>query len=296
MRMTIKDGRPVMEDLGARSSRDYDETAAPAAASRATVRSPLGDAVTTREVRDTDLVKVGGVEMKVGQAKALGLYRESAQEAPAQAPFVGSQPGGLDNAPAHQEAAAGAAQGSSEDAGGEALGEAVREALGRAQEVVSAGAEAALLADVTGTGEVSERSLQRVAQEAGIDVETARERVTATFDAAHGAISERMVSRGVADLEAFDQWVASDPGRASGLRQATREFVRSRSVEGFDRLAQGFTAELDRIAPEAVTRALTRSGINHGKASNGRLWVEVPGHGRLGFPQAVKLGLVRVSA
>lgn len=70
----------------------------------------------------------------------------------------------------------------------------------------------------------------------------------------------------------------------------------TRSPAGFDKLADRYAQELDRFAPEAVAEALDAAGLRYGRGDGGRMWLEVPGVGQIGFAQAVRLRLINLSS
>ena len=191
-------GVSQVEDLGARAYN---------AGREAGPVSETGSPIGNRELRDTDVLTIDGMTIRVKEARRMGLIGGQGD-----GPFGGSRetPGAPQEAP--EEAPEEAPQASPLQLSEEGLA-----AFDSLADNVSGSSISSIVADFLDNGGISEESLSRAASDAGVEPDEIAARVTAVHAAYAGATVERL---GLHDPEGFSAWAAEDgPARPPSARQ-----------------------------------------------------------------------------
>lgn len=261
-------------------------------------KNPQGSSVFGREVRGTDMITIGGMQILVSQARSLGLPlpadpytttpNSGAGGAAASANFT--------QAPADKSGEAGDGDTGETAATGEAFraDDATEANFTALAGMTSAGTQASILTDLSMVGSISRHTVERIASEAGVHPDEVQGQLDAAHAGMQDAVEARMATKGVYDIDLFMQWVGTDPRREGAVNGAMKDLLTTNAISGFDTLANAFAQELDTLALDDVATALSESGIVFGRGANGRLWVQTDA-GQIGFDQAVKSGFLCVS-
>ncbi|MBL8571730.1 MAG: DUF3102 domain-containing protein [Phreatobacter sp.] len=141
--------------------------------------------------------------------------------------------------------------------------------------------------------EVSIQTLTALASEAGIEPGEAKAHM-AKVQAAFVQQADKVARQaGVSDFADFTDWAWKH--QPNTMREAIRTQAMLRSTEGYGALAREYMATMDQHDPHAILEADFGSGITAHRTQEGRIYLNVPGQGQVGWRQAVSLGLVKVS-
>lgn len=173
--------------------------------------------------------------------------------------------------------------------------EAAETAITALTQTCDAGTQIAALNAVVEHGGIDDGMIQKLAERSGKDPQQIRQDVTAAHQGFYDAVTSRMETQGVHDLDLFGDYVEGDFKLTGQMQKAVRDLMMTNDPSGFDGLVSGFVQSLDRIDPENVKDALKAAGVPFSIANNGNIVLDLPGHGQVAYGEAVKLGLIKVS-
>jgi hypothetical protein len=79
------------------------------------------------------------------------------------------------------------------------------------------------------------------------------------------------------------------------MRSAIQRHVMNRSTDGYNRVAQEYMANLDKIDPDAILGASLGQGIHVGRDSQDNVIVSLPGGQQMKWESAVRAGIIKLS-
>ncbi|WP_448189661.1 hypothetical protein [Azospirillum sp. sgz301742] len=126
----------------------------------------------------------------------------------------------------------------------------------------------------------------------GVGMEEAREIVHSAILPMKVQADLSVKAEGVPDDGEFWEWAKEH--RKPSLEAAIRSHAEDRTTQGYRTLAREYVSNLDAIRTGDVMDAARAAGIG-AREINGRIVLDIPGHGSMGYASAVKHGLIRVS-
>jgi hypothetical protein len=255
--------------------------------------------VAPHEVRDSDVVYVGGVETSVKVAASMGFIKPSTVGGYEDAGSLGKGEATTERRVAPEDPEAGSRRGGEEvdmtERGGfEALEDV--EAKGILEEVTSVASTDdvhAAINEVVDQGELSEKSIGRMAASMGITEEEAAdklERLNAGYTAQRDKALE---AEGIADEVADQFWHWAATMRAREGADALRKQFANGNLDGFRGLAREFYRDaLPATNPEVIVQAAEDSGMDAWVTQEGRIILDIQGHGQLEYKSALNSGII----
>lgn len=255
----------------------------PSAPIASTIRSPFGTPRSGLEVRDSDLVDVGGITTTVGSAKAAGLLHRDGSgnwHAGTSANETGQAP-----ITAPKQFAPGEQQPEEQQVVSEALrldedSEALASAF--ASRVDPHDSQQAINALMEGRS-IPDDLAGRAGSTLGLQPEEVRERVETLRSA-----FERQ-AQSVANERALD-WARN--ARPDALKEAVREQVNHGSVKGYEALSREYISALPSIDPQVVLNSPHAAERGVKLHRNGSITVEIPGVGQMEWKAAIRAGFI----
>lgn len=245
---------------------------------RSTARSQSGSPIGNRELSDNDIVTVDGMEVSVGVAKQIGLLGEDGKDV---APTKEAKP---------QPKPSADDMGDPEPA--ERLpGEYAEMLLETSSKAVDAGTQNAAVLDYVNKGELSEGTVGRIASAMGVEPHEAHGMAQEVYRGFEAQAYQTVEKAGV-DPQAVFEWAQKEAPEQ--LSKAMQAHAMQRSTKGYTEVAQAYISNLDSVDPEAILGARLGSGIT-AKRENGKIVLNLPGVGTVGWKSALKAGLIRVS-
>ncbi|SDE94878.1 hypothetical protein SAMN05421720_11743 [Rhodospira trueperi] len=249
--------------------------------------------VAPHEVKDSDVVYVGGVETSVKVAASMGFIRPSAVGGYEDAGGSLGKPEATTVAPEDPDRG-GEEVDMTERGGFEALEDV--EARGILEEVTSVASTDdvhAAINEVVDQGGLSEKSIGRMAASMGITEEEAAdklERLNAGYTAQRNKVLE---AEGIADEVADQFWHWAATMRAREGADALRKQFTNGNLDGFRGLAREFYRDaLPATSPEVIVQAAEDSGMDAWVTREGRIILDIPGHGQLEYNSALNSGII----
>lgn len=253
--------------------------------------------VAPHEVRDSDVVYIGGVETSVKVAASMGFIKPSAVGGYEDAGSLGKSEATVSERPKVAPEDRGVDRGEvdmTERGGFEALEDV--EAKGILEEVTSVASTDdvhAAISEVVEQGELSEKSIGRMAASMGITEAEAvdkLERLNAGYTAQRDKVLE---AEGIADGVADQFWHWAATMRAREGADALRKQFANGNLDGFRGLAREFYRDaLPATNPEVIVQAAEDSGMDAWVTKDGRIILDIPGHGQLEYRSALNSGII----
>lgn len=247
----------------------------------ATATDRLGRPVTDPgNLQPTDLIRVNGMEVSVQVAERMGLISRNEVGRT----VAGARPETL--------TASDAAETMTET--GEAFASAESETvLTDLASKTYPGTQVAAVNDIVMRGELSEGTIARIASEMRIEPGAAGDRVSKVIAAFETQARSVVGAAGVGDFDDFTAWAHEN--RPNDLREAMRRHGMERTTEGYRKLANEYVASMADHDPAAILEAEFGSGITAHRTPDGRIYLNLPGRGQVGYREAVRMGLVTVT-
>ena len=244
-------------------------------------------------LRPTDKVTIGGMETTLAVAERLGAVTRDAATGVYQNVSEGQlkEVNGAAQAERKQAAAVTEAAKAKEAAQAARLPDAASEqAAAEIESSVTPGTATRALLDIIDTGNVRSGVLERAASEAGIQPAEMGAKLGAAMKGFQAQAAAFAAQRGV-DMEQFTDWARTH--HAGDLKNAMQRHVQQRDVGAYGALVGRYMENLDRIDPQSILSAkFPDTGMSAFKAADGRIVLNIPGHGQVSWSAAVKAGLV----
>lgn len=186
------------------------------------------------------------------------------------------------------------ASGEDEAGGGEfQISDTGEAAMGEIVSTVDQSAAIAGLSEILERGEVSGRTLERMAAGSGKEPGEVAELVNRAHEGFYEAAADRMADLGVTDEEAFMAFVSQNPQLRGKMAESARALVMGQGAEGFDAVASQFLEQADRYMGDEVIAALDEAGFEHRPDGKGGLIVITHDGMPVPFQVAVRQKIVR---
>lgn len=260
----------------------------------ATAATEGGGIIVNRAVRSNDRVTLPeGITTSAAVAASMGFlvrnhdgtFSDVPSKSVLKDPTEASMPGKPDASP----------EGSTDDAqDGFTIGDEGEAAMTAIIDSVGDGVATLAMDEVLQLGEVSERTLNRMAVQAGVEPAEIAAQINAAHQGFHEAATARMAARGVTEEDAFMAFLGDNPQVAGKMFEGARSLVRG-STGGIDEVADAFLEQADRYMPDAVKDALEDAGSQWQQGDNGRLFVVTEDGMRVPFNVAVRQQVIRFS-
>jgi hypothetical protein len=160
---------------------------------------------------------------------------------------------------------------------------------------VDQGAPIDAISEVLELGEVSDKTLARMATAQGIEPEQAAELVNTAHQGFYDAASDHMANLGITNDAAFGAFVQDNPQAYGKLAEAARELFMNNDTNGLDAIAGQFMEQADHYMQEDVMVALNAAGFEHRSDGRGGLIVITNSGLDMSFQVAVREGIVTFS-
>jgi len=245
-----------------------------------TARGSGGSWRAASDIKPSDTVQYGGMEISVAVAERMGLLQRDAsgryQESAHASDVIPESGTELDPMVSAQALAGGA-----------------EDVLGTICQGATPGVQMRGLMELTDTGSLSTNTLNAAATEMGIHPNELRGRVEQVLQGFHTQAARSVERLGCEDAEHFFAWAHANKGQA--MQDAMRKHGTERSTAAYGPLYQAYVEDMANHSPDAILSAEFGDGVK-AYQRDGRILVNVPGFGELPFQSAVRAELIRVRA
>jgi hypothetical protein len=246
----------------------------------ATARRPTGSPV-VGDLRPTDYVRHGGMDMTVREAVRFGLL-----EAVPGGGFRQVSASGTPDAPKEE-----VKLDKGYEDGAEAMEQDAEQAFAALVGGVDSGVQYAALNDLTTLGDVSPATLTRIAAQLGTVPEQASALVERVVAGMQRQADAAVAAVGVVDPQAMYAWAKAV--KPKELAAAMNAQAAGRSTTAYAKLAREFLGAKASNDTKSFTQSSRGQALQARRGNNGEVVVTVPGVGEVRYEVALKMGLIR---
>jgi hypothetical protein len=253
----------------------------------------FGSPIAPHDIRGSDLIEVPGLgQVTVAVAQRVGLLssnRESGRPQNATQDSLDEATGVAEATRAAEAQAAQAVEDAQVAKANVLPGEHAESATKLIADHVSPGTATKALLDLADRGQISDVTLNAAASQAGVEPD----QLAAAFAVSQMGFRQQFesyaVDRGV-DPSDFSVWARQNA--ETEAKAAMISHVQNRRVDSYDGLIRRYMGDLDLRNPNAILNAKLGDGMKARQGANGRVVLTIPGHGEMGWAQALRLDLI----
>ncbi|MCL6286003.1 hypothetical protein M3P21_21030 [Ruegeria sp. 2012CJ41-6] len=242
----------------------------------ATVKSHSGGSIFGRNPSGKDTVDIGGTRTNIDVAVGMGLLVRNGDGtfSDAAAPVALKDP--TANAKTMAKRAEGAEAQKAEPSG-VSFGEAADATMQDFLKGQNPGDLFKTVDSILQHGDADTRTIERMAHMAGVEPAEMQAQVATVWEGAYNSAMGIMAEAGVANEEAFDAFLNSNPQMQASMKEAARNYFVHHKTEGLQTMADAYLTQMDQFDTAGVREMLTEAGWDHVEKPGGGLQVLVNG-------------------